>query len=35
VTAAAIVDVSSGVESLPGIKDGRKIRRFLSVAKAL
>lgn len=35
VTAAAIVDVSSGVESMPGIKDGQKIRRFLSVAKAL
>lgn len=35
VTGAAIIDVSSGVESRPGIKDGGKIRRFLSVAKAL
>ena len=35
VTGAAIVDVSSGVENRPGVKDGRKIRRFLSVAKAL
>lgn len=35
VTGAAIVDVSSGVEMRPGVKDGGKIRRFLSVAKAL
>lgn len=34
-TGAACVDVSSGVESRPGVKDGGKIRRFLSVAKAL
>lgn len=35
VTGAAIVDVSSGVETAPGVKDLGKIRRFLSVAKAL
>lgn len=35
VTGATIVDVSSGVESEPGIKDHGKIRRFLRAAKAL
>ena len=34
-TGAALVDVSSGVESAPGIKDINEIRRFLSTAKAL
>lgn len=33
-TGAAIVDVSSGVESRPGEKDPERIRRFLSAAKA-
>ena len=28
------VDVASGVESAPGIKDPRKVRRFISAAKA-
>ena len=28
------VDVASGVESAPGIKDARKVRRFISAAKA-
>jgi len=28
------VDVSSGVESAPGEKDSRKIREFISAAKA-
>lgn len=32
-TSAAIVDVSSGVESTPGIKDDGLIRRFLMAAK--
>jgi len=34
VTGAAIVDVSSGVESRPGEKDPDLIRRFLQAAKA-
>lgn len=33
-TGAAIVDVSSGVESAPGEKDPERIRRFLRAAKA-
>lgn len=33
-TQAAIVDVSSGVESRPGEKDPERIRRFLKAAKA-
>ncbi|MGE0024623.1 MAG: phosphoribosylanthranilate isomerase [Hyphomicrobium sp.] len=33
-TDAAIVDVSSGVESRPGDKDPERIRRFLQAAKA-
>lgn len=33
-TGAAIVDVSSGVESRPGEKDPERIRRFLQAAKA-
>ena len=33
-TGAAIVDVSSGVESAPGEKDAELIRRFLRAAKA-
>lgn len=32
-TGAAIVDVSSGVESAPGVKDPDKIRRFIAAAK--
>ena len=32
-TGAAIVDVSSGVESAPGIKDLEKIRQFIEQAK--
>jgi len=31
---AAIVDVSSGVESAPGLKDPTKIAAFLAAAKA-
>ncbi len=34
-TGAVLVDVSSGVESAPGIKDINEIRRFLSTAKTL
>jgi len=34
VTGAAVVDVSSGVESRPGEKDPDLIRRFLRAAKA-
>ena len=33
-TGAAVVDVSSGVESRPGEKDPDLIRRFLQAAKA-
>jgi len=35
VSRAAAVDVSSGVESAPGVKDPAKIRLFLARAKAL
>lgn len=34
-TGTTLVDVSSGVESSPGIKDIAEIRRFLAAAKAL
>ena len=32
-TGAAIVDVSSGVESAPGVKDIDLIRQFIAAAK--
>lgn len=34
VTAADMVDVSSGVESAPGVKDAQKIAKFIEAAKA-
>jgi phosphoribosylanthranilate isomerase len=35
ISGAAAVDVSSGVESRPGVKDVAKIRTFLAAARAL
>ncbi len=33
ITGAAMVDVSSGVESVPGVKDARRIKHFINAAK--
>jgi phosphoribosylanthranilate isomerase len=35
ISGAASVDVSSGVEERPGVKDPAKIRAFLATAQAL
>jgi phosphoribosylanthranilate isomerase len=33
-TRAAMVDVSSGVESSPGVKDIKRVAKFIEAAKA-
>jgi phosphoribosylanthranilate isomerase len=35
ISGASVLDVSSGVEAAPGVKDPAKIRLFLARAKAL